>query len=155
MNRRQLTVPADHFQFYMEDERSSADTSTIWDNQRSSDRLATGPGLIAVGTARYGGWVRVEFELRDTPPVETLDQWDHVVGCSVQLPTGRILFRAPVVSGMEQEPIEIAPGSYQARVCYAGLDTVSDEEAETGDDYYRIVLWPGVGIETTVLKRSP
>jgi hypothetical protein len=151
--RGAFAIQGDHFQFYLEDVRSQADTSTIWDDDALTRMLATGPGLLAVRTARYGGAVRVVVEVRATRPEEPLTAWDRVVEASIEVPSGELILSAPEAAGAPDLPrLTVPPGSYRALACYGGLDSVQDEEAKVGADHYRIVLWPGPATRPAVLK---
>jgi len=148
-----FTIRADHFQFYLEDVDSQADTGAIWDDDAQARMLAVGPGLLAVGTVRYGGAVRVVVEVRAARPQESFTPWDRVVEASLEAPSGELVLFGPEDAGAAGLPgLRVPPGSYSALVYSGGLATVQDEEARQGDDLYRIVLWPGPAIRPVVLK---
>ena len=150
------TVNADHYQFYVEDADARADTSTLWGSEAMANRLDVLPGLIAVGTSRYGGPIPVEVEVAtQRPPDTALDAWDHVVECSLMVASGRILLTSPASFGPEAPTIVVTPDIYRALVYFGALDSVSTDDDMVGDDHYRVVVWPDVSVPPQVLKRKP
>jgi hypothetical protein len=147
-----LTIIGDHYQFYLEDERSQADTSDIWDDRASRDMFVVAPGLIGVSTVRYGGRVTVLVDVHEQRPTIVLDQWSHAVICSIDAPSGRLVVWSPESDFAQAPRIVVSPGTYQALLLYGGLDTVDDENAMEGCDVYRISVWPGTSIPPDILK---
>lgn len=148
----EVSVSADHHQFYLEDGAFRGDTSLLWDEETSNDRLDVLPGLIAVGTARYGGDIPVVIEVVSTRPADlALDHWDHVVECSIEVRSGRLALTSPDDTGRHR--ITLPGGTYGALMYYGGLDTVIGDYE--GSDHYRIVLWPGPPAPPRVLRRWP
>lgn len=148
-----LELSVDHYQFYLEDETSQADTSEVWNESTSANMLVVAPGLIGIGTARYGGKISVDIEVRDARLDEDFSAWDQVAECSVDVPSGCIVVSSPETDFSEAPRIYVAPGTYQALIFYGNLDDVYDENALQGDDRYRIVLWPGHFTIPRILKR--
>jgi hypothetical protein len=145
-------IAGDHYQFYLEDEELQADTSRLWDEQAVNDRIDVLPGLIAVGTGRYGGDIPVAVEVASSQPTDLLfDEWDHVVECSIMVHSGHLALSSPAGPGMGR--FKVPPGTYRVWVFYGALDAVIDDFE--GDDHYHIVLWPGTAIPPRVLKRKP
>jgi hypothetical protein len=152
----QLTINADHFQFYLEDDTIEHNTALLWRQQAHADRLDVLPGLIAVETGRYGGDVPVVIEVRSSPPTDTaFELWDHVVECAIEVRGSRLLLTSPDSFGPGSPEVALPPGTYRARVYYAHLDSVDDEMEMEGDDHYKIVLWPGAPVAPRVLKWKP
>lgn len=137
-NRHILDLYADYNQFYLGDASFQADTAApdFWSADAFARKLAISPpGLIGVGTVRYDT-VPVVVEVHSTPPMEKQGQWDHVVEASLELPSGRLVIDGCTSYRPETSPhIELSPGTYRVRICYAGQDTVDE-------DWYRVVLWP-------------
>ena len=148
-----FVIPADHFQFYLEDENCQADTSEIWSKQTSDAMLAVAPCLIAVGIGRYGGGVAVTVEVQSARPTDPFASWDQVVECSIDILSGHIVITSPEGNYTEAPRIIVPPGTYRALVYYGNLDSISDENQLYGEDHYRIVLWPDSSIESVILKR--
>ena len=115
--------------------------------------VAIAPGLMAVGTARYGGPTRVEVEIVGSKPNINPDQWDQVLECSLYFPSGKLRLSVPETGIAAEDEISVAPGIYRAFVLYGSLDSVADNASLMGDDHYKVILWPGEKIRLTVLKK--
>jgi hypothetical protein len=146
-----LTLFADYFQFYLQDEKADGDLSESWSEEAVTDLLATAPGTIGVGTVRNMD-VPLLVEVRDGRPPDDLDQWDHVTECSIEVPTGRLVIAGCTDYFPDAQRLELAPGTYRARVFYGGLATLSADGLE-GRDHYKVSLWPGPAEPSVVLKR--
>jgi hypothetical protein len=146
-----LNIFADYHQFYLEDDNSEADLAEIWDERTSADMIATGPGVVGVGTAR-NYHVPVTVRMLDSEPGEELGRWDHVSEASLAVPSGRLLVCGPT-EWPDVRRIAIKPGHYRARVHCANLESVAQNGID-GDDFYEVVLWPGAEEPPRVLKRS-
>ena len=143
---------ADYFQFHLQDEHADFDLSVnIWTEQAVEDLLTVTPGRIYIGTVR-NMTVPVMVEVHDSEPKEDFDSWEHITECSFEVSSGKIV----VVGGTDYFPeaarIEVAPGTYQARIFYDALDTLSEDGLD-GDDNYKIILWRGEETKPKVLKR--
>jgi hypothetical protein len=153
---QKLTVVADHYQFYLEDLTVPHDTASLWSEQEHDNRVAVLPGLIAVATARYGGDLPVTVVLEAAAPADRdFDGWDHVVECSLVVQGRRLSLTSPEVFGAEAPGLDLSPGTYRARIYYAGLDTIRGGADLEGEDHYRIVLWPAPATPPTLLKCKP
>ena len=117
------------------------------------DMLATGPGIVGVGTAR-NFHVPVTVCVRDSEPEEEdLGRWDHVAEASLPVPSGCLMVRGCTEARRNAARIAFEPGLYRVCVYYLNLDSVSANGIE-GDDSYKVVLWPSWEEATRVLKRS-
>ncbi len=114
--QHEFIISGDHFQIYVEDENSNADTSEIWNNQTSNDMLAVASGLIAVGTIRYGGDVALTVEVLDRRPTDPLEHCDQVAECSINISSGRIVISSPEGELSKAPRITVPPGTYRALV---------------------------------------
>ena len=146
-----LHIFADYHQFYLQDENSEADLAEIWDERTSADMIATGPGVVGVGTARNFD-VPVTVRILDSEPEEDPDRWDHVAEAPLALPSGELLIFGPT-DWPDAERLAIEPGHYRARVHCANLESVAQIGID-GEDFYEVVLWPGAEEPPRVLKRS-
>lgn len=161
-----FSLYADHYQFYVGDSESDADTSApdFWSDDAFERRLAVGAGLLAVGTEVYGT-VPVEVELLDFAQVADLRGWDHVVEASLHVPSGLIAIdgclnyvpRDLPHIGYRSPVLEVAPGRYRARIYYGNLGSLRVEqthygEEEVSDEHYRIVLWPAPHADPAILR---
>jgi hypothetical protein len=152
MNERRFHFElfADYFQFYLQDESADGNLGDSW-TQEAVDRLiAVAPGTVGVGTAR-NMMVPVDVVLCDAAPYVSNDGWDHVVECSFEVPTGRIVIAGCTDHFPDAARIDVAPGTYRARAYFGGLETLSDDGLE-GNDRYEIRLWPGPAILPTIVK---
>lgn len=114
------------------------------------------PGLIAVGTGRYGGDVPVMIEVLPAPPTDSgFESWDHVVECAIEVRGTRLTLTSPNSFGPDSPEVALPPGTYRALVYYANLESVDAEDDMLGADHYKIVLWPGALVAPRVLKRKP
>jgi hypothetical protein len=146
----ELTLFADYYQFYLQDEPVDEDWSGSW-NQEATDRmLAVARGVVAIGTAR-NFYVPVRVELHGEEPELDLENWDHAVECELRVDSGRI-----VVAGITEDPDEaahvpVSPGVYRVRVSYGSLKEISDDRLQ-GRDHYRVQLWLGSFAAPRILK---
>jgi hypothetical protein len=75
-----------------------------------------------------------------------LDDWDHVAEASLELPTGELHIGLDSYS-----TLTFNPASYRLRILGTGLE-LGDSEA-SGDDRYRLQLWPAAFEAPVHLKR--
>lgn len=152
------TLDVSYLQFYVEDSSTCADTGHIWDNPLEDPPygqiLGTLPGAIAVGTRRWGGGIDVEIELLDHRPTINYDAWDHIAECSLAVPSGRIRIYGCLSDPDTAPTLDLPSGTYSVLVYYGGFDTVdkNDGAGLTGDDHYRLTLWPGTFTEPHIVK---
>ena len=92
---------------------------------------------------------------RGRPSGTALDDWDHVVECSLTVASGRILLTSTAPFGLEGPTIVVTPGTYRALVYFGALDSVPMDDDMVGDEHYRVVLWPDSPVPPQVLKRKP
>jgi hypothetical protein len=143
------TLFADYHQFYLQDEEADGDLSDSWNEQ---DLLAVAPGTIGVGAVRDMD-VPVEVEIRDSEPVDDLAEWDHVMECGIEVPSGRIVVAGCTDYFPDAARIPVKPGKYRARIYYGDLESLSEDGLE-GDDHYKVVLWPSEDMSVRVVKRG-
>ncbi len=90
-------------------------------------------------------------EIDDERHQALLDKADHVIECSLECRTGKM-----VLIGNDYYPdaprIQMAKSIYQAQIYFNKLNTLRENDLE-GDDYYHIVLCPGAHIKAKVLKK--
>ena len=147
MKRHEFRLFADYRQFYLQDEEADGDLSESWTEEATGRLLALAPGTIGVGTMEAVE-VEVAVEVRETEPPVRLAEWDHVVECGIDVPTGQVVVAGCTDYFPEAARVTVEPGRYRARVCGSGFDAV-----EAGGDSYLVQLWPGGGAEVRVLKR--
>ena len=142
---------ADYFQFYVQDEHAPGIDSDAWAGEATDRMLAVAPGAIGVGTVRNVD-VPVTIEILEAEPTRDFENWDHITECSLATSSGKLV----VAGGTDYFPdaarIDIAPGTYRARISGGDFDSVA-KHWESGEDRYRVQLWPGSAIEPNVLKK--
>lgn len=151
MSSNQFTLFADYFQFYMQDELADGNLSEAWNEEAVGRLLAVAPGTVGVGTVRNMD-VPVSIEVLDSAPPLELEQWDHVVECTILVQGSRIVVAGCTDYFPDAARIDVAPGTYQVRVGYAGLASIS-VDGLSGNDTYKIQLWQSEAIEPRVLKQ--
>ncbi|MBI5305119.1 MAG: hypothetical protein HY868_23510 [Chloroflexi bacterium] len=151
MEKHAFDLFADYSQIYLIDAESQGDFSDSWDKQTVENMLAVVPGGIAVSTVRTST-VPVTIEIHAQEPEPNCDAWDHIADCSIDVPAEEIVIMGCTDFPPDAPRINMAPGTYRARIYYANLDKIS-EDGLKGDDYYKIILWLGEKIEPVVLKK--
>jgi hypothetical protein len=136
-----MTMFAEHYQFYLFDESADPGEQTIyWDEDSRNAMMLVTDKLIGVGTVRHLDVpIRVDI-YPEEPAEENLDIWDHVTECSIEIPTGKLVISGPTEDYYAAQKLEVEPGVYAVRLCYGSLAEV-DAEGFEGDDFYRIALW--------------
>lgn len=142
---------ADYFQFYVQDEDASGIDGDSWADDAIERMLAVAPGAFAVGTVRNAG-VPVTIEIFESEPPYDLKDWDHVTECSLATTSGKLVVAGCTDYFPHAARIAIATGTYRARISGGGFDSVA-KHWESGQDRYRIQLWPGSDTEPRVLKQ--
>ncbi|MBX7080683.1 MAG: hypothetical protein K1X88_15915 [Nannocystaceae bacterium] len=143
MQRRELTVFVDYHQFYLWDAGSSPQAPEDFDAADIAARVKVAPHVVVVQPVRNDE-VPVSFELHERDPGVDPAAFDHLVECSLALPTGQLQLHE-VMGGAVLE-LRVPPGSYRVRVGFAGL-------ARAGDDRYAVVMWPAEQGPLQVIRR--
>jgi hypothetical protein len=143
MQRRELTVFVDYHQFYLWDGGVSPQAPEDFDAADIADRVKVAPNVVVVQPLRNDE-VPVVFELHERDPGGDPAAFDHVVECSLALPTGQLQLQE-VMGGAVLE-LCVAPGSYRVRVGFGGL-------ARAGGDHYAVVMWPADEAPLQVTRR--
>ncbi|WP_375780630.1 hypothetical protein ACE103_18670 [Bradyrhizobium sp. ma5] len=148
-----LSLFADYFQFYIQDESATGDLSEAWTPEATDRLLAIVPGMVGISTVR-NMHVPVSVQVLEREPDHDSSDWDHVVEASLDVASGRIVIAGCTDYFPDAMRIETEPGTYRVRVSYGALDTLSEDGLE-GDDHYRLQLWPAPSIAVRVLKQRP
>lgn len=151
LKRFEYELFADYFQFYLQDEEASRDEIPNWAPEAVDRMLEVTPGVVVVGTVRNMN-VPVVVEVHDSPPADDLSAWDQVNECSLDVPSGRIVIAGCTDDFSEAARVEVAAGSYRARIYYGKLADVSADQL-TGNDNYKVVLWKDAPGPVQVLKQ--
>lgn len=151
LNEESFEIFADYFQFYLQDELAEPYGGEAWTDEAFDRRLAIAPGAIVVGTVR-NMMVPVSIEIHDSEPESESDLWDHIVECSIQVTSGKLVVAGCTEYFPEARRIELDLGCYRARVLYGALDSVDGTGLE-GDDRYRLQLWNAVHQDVAIAKK--
>jgi hypothetical protein len=150
-HRHHFDLFADYHQFYLQDEAVDGNLGDSWTPEATDRLLAISDGTIGVGTVR-DMTVSVEIEVLDAEPQDSFDDWDQVNECSIDVKSGRIVVAGCTDYFPDAARVQVAPGTYRARIYYGKLDSLSEDGLE-GEDHYRVVLWPGDPTPPVVLKQ--
>ena len=151
MHRYDLVLFADYHQFYLQDEKADGDLSDAWSDEATDRLLALAPGVIGIGTVRNMDVpVRIQILEREPPPDFT--EFDQVIECSLEIPSGRIVAAGCTDYFPEAKRIEVPTGTYRVRVGYANLDSLSEDGLD-GNDSYNLQLWQAPTAGVSILKR--
>jgi len=145
---RSLELFADYHQFYVLDSGVGQPPEDYTDDDVQR-RVKIAPSVLAVLAAR-NTTIPLLVEVHENDPGTSLDDWDHIVECSLELPTGRLQVRE--CSGAAVLDLQVTPGAYHARVLFAGLGDVS-EDGLTGNDRYAVMLWSGAFRAVRVVRQ--
>jgi hypothetical protein len=151
MKSFELTLFADYFQFYIQDEAANGDLSDAWNKETTERLLALAPGTVGIGTVRNMD-VPVTVEILEHAPDDDSSEWDHVVEASLDVESGRIVIAGCTDYFPDAIRIEVSPGTYRVRASYGALDTLS-EDGLSGDDRYRLQLWLATSTAVRILKQ--
>lgn len=151
-----LQVFADYNSFELTDSTAtdrfeSLDWIDDWIEQLICDQIASGDGIVGIGTARRMT-VPVLIDVLSGPPDLDPEDYDHVTEAS--LTTSGTIIVSKQEYGPDAPRLRVAPGTYRLRVYTRGLATL-DPHGTRGDDVYEVVLWPGQPCEPRVIKRYP
>src|SRR5262249_1942897 len=147
----ELSLFADYFQIYVQDECANGDLSESWNEEATARLLAVAPGMIGISTVRNMD-VPVVLEIHDQEPADDAADWDHVVETELKVPSGRIVVAGCTDYFPDAKRVEVSPGNYRARVSYGALGSVSDDGL-SGEDRYRVQLWLVPPTPVRVLKQ--
>jgi hypothetical protein len=143
-----LDVFADYHQFYIQDGGIFPDAPVDWTDEDVASRAKVEDNIVVVCPVRNMD-VPVTIEVADNEPSFALADYDHVVRCSLALPTGCL--QVHECTGGELLRLAIREGTYSVVVLYSGLDTLSEDGLD-GEDRYHVILWPGQPSPLVVLK---
>jgi hypothetical protein len=137
--RLHLSIFADYYQFYLQDEPAAGNLGDSWDDQAVGRLLAVAPGTLGVGTVRNVG-VQVTVEVLDAEPAPDFAGSDLVTEATLDVTSGKIVIAGCTDFFPDARRMEVPVGRYRVRTYYSGLSTVSADGLE-GEDRYRVVLW--------------
>ena len=148
MEQVDLKIFADYHQVFPADEHDDG-FSPEWSEKELENMAAASENTVILCPVRAMA-VPVRVEIHAAEPSADLENWDHVVECSISSPTGRLSICG--CTGAIEAWLTVEPGCYRIKMLYAGLDTLSNSGLD-GNDCYQIVLWPGPCRPLQVVKR--
>ncbi|APR80820.1 Hypothetical protein A7982_06167 [Minicystis rosea] len=154
MKRLETVVYVAAHQLYLRDPDVEWDGAYTNDPWSGGDGLGVAKGVIGVQSPRAAAHAPVFVELLDGAPGEAPSRFIKVTTASVDVSKGRL-----AVMGEENEEsskpleFELAPGTYEVRVLYADLDTITYDD-DDGAEHYVIQLWPGSEKEAEIVRGS-
>ncbi len=146
-----LRIFADYHQFYIWDAGTNPLAPVDYTDDDLRNMVKVAPHVVVIEPMR-NMTVPVRIEVHGADPGWNPSSWDHVVECSLDLPTGQL--QVHECTGSAQLDLRLTPGTYRVRVLLAGLDSLSSSGLE-GNDRYVAVLWPGDKQPLRVLKQYP
>lgn len=149
-----FNIFADYFQFYLQDEAVDGNLSDAWPDEAVARLLAFAPGTVGVGTVRNME-VPVTLEILASSPPTNATAYDHVVECPLLVVGENLVIAGCTDYFPGATRIPVTPGTYRVRVCFSGLDSVSEDGLD-GDDRYHLQIWPAPLEDVSVVKqRTP
>ena len=150
MNHK-LDFYTEYHQFYISDKESPKETNkdSFWTDEAIQSRLAIGEGILGVSVECYGP-VKGELILLESKK-DQIDykQYDHIVEGGLSVQSGVLQVLDCASSHVELE-VKVMPGKYRVRIYSLNLASVV---GDSGNDYYKIEIWPDTNISRTLLKQ--
>jgi hypothetical protein len=153
----EMTLFADYSQIHAFDEGTQADLGEEWTDQAGSDRLAVGPGVVAIRTVVNVN-VAVIVELLAEPPADDSVEFDHVAEGSLYCSSGQLVVMGCTDYEPDARRFPVATGWLRLRVSQSNLDRAheagidSDEGPQTMERL-RLQVWPESASPVVVTKR--
>ena len=144
-----IEVFADYHQFYVQDGAVNPPAPEDWTDTDVAHRAKAAANVVVVCPVR-NMTVPVQVELHDVAPQLQNRAADHVVECSLALPSGHLQVHESTGGAVLNWQIE--PGQYEVAVLYSRLDSLS-ADGLAGDDHYQVLLWRGAERPLRVLRK--
>ncbi|MCQ9377665.1 hypothetical protein [Methyloversatilis sp. XJ19-49] len=141
---------ADYFQFVVQDEESDDDFATIWTEDALSALTAFGRSAVCPGTLRNVE-VPVEVVVSDHEPLVALEDVEHAVEGSIEIPSGKVVVMGCTQYFPDAPRFNVTPGTYRALAVMSGIKSIQNEW-DPADDKYTVYLWPGSSRQPKLLK---
>ncbi|MBA3684944.1 MAG: hypothetical protein H0W72_06855 [Planctomycetes bacterium] len=148
--RREATVLADHYQFHLRDEGTVYVFPEKWPDEALADRYLLATGCVAIATAK-NYFVPVTIEISEHEPNIVQSDWDHIVECSVEFATGRVVLAGGPQTGRDAQMITLNTAGWWRLLALSG--NLDRNDPDTTDDYYKIVFWRRPAAEPLLRKR--
>jgi hypothetical protein len=149
ISHHELKVFADYHQFYLWDAGVNPSAPEDYSDEDVRLMVKVAPNVVVVQPVRNME-VPVELRLYEREPPLDESGFDHVVECSVDLPTGRLQLHE--CTGGPVLDLVVKPGHYQVRALFSGLGSLSEDGLD-GEDLYALVVWPAPPKPLRVLKQ--
>jgi len=141
MKKNKFEIFADYHMIFVQDDAMKDEYSDVdWSDEDLRDMLYIIKSGFIIGTAR-NMTVPFTVNIHESEPVINQQEWDQIVACSIDLPSGVLSISGTSDYIEDHKKIELTPGTYNAVICYAGLSTISEDGLE-GDDSYFLNIWP-------------
>ncbi|MDH5858872.1 hypothetical protein E8K88_03955 [Lampropedia aestuarii] len=152
MKSHHIQLFADHFQFYLKDERVPGNLSEAWNRSALQRMLAVSDGVVGISTVRNTA-IPVTLELLDAAPETDLAEFDHVAEASLVITNGPLVVAGCRDYFPDAPRFDVSSGTYQVRLSASGLRNLS-EDGMNGDDHYLLQLWQAPFREPITLKQA-
>ena len=149
MSSHQIAVEVDYHQFYLWDPTIPAEAPEDYTDEDVRRMVKVADHVVVVQPVR-NGTVPVGLTLFPADPGFPIEEFDHVVECSLDLPGGQL--QVHECMGGAVLDLEVQAGTYRVRVLFHSLATL-DEDHLDGKDSYTVQLWPGEQRGLTVVKQ--
>jgi hypothetical protein len=140
---------ADYHQFYVWDAGTDPCAPEDYSDEDVARMVKVAENVVVVQPVRQMA-VSVTVTLSEIDPGVVAADWDHIVECSLRLPTGHLQVHECTGGAVLDD--YITPGDYRVRVLFGSLDSLSEDGLD-GNDVYRVDLWPAPAIPLRVAKQ--
>jgi hypothetical protein len=153
----ELTLFADYHQIHLFDQGSNTDLGHAWSARAVDDQIAVDGDAMAVGTV-VNVDVLVTVQVRDQPPTDDITGFDHVVECSLQTPSGRLVVMGCTDFQPDAPHFVVPEGCVRVRVAKSHLAAAYEAGIDSDDDpanmeRIKIQIWSAAPAPPAVLKR--
>ena len=146
---RSYRIFADYFQFYLWDHEAQPAAPIDYEDIDNRNRLKVDEHIVVVLPER-NTTVPASLEVFEIQPDLDEKAFDHVAEASLELPSGRL--EVHECCGGSIDVLTLGVGPYRVRVCFTGLNTLSEDGLD-GEDHYSIMLWPAPMAPLAVIKQ--
>jgi hypothetical protein len=149
IHRIRTRLFADFYQFYLMDGGIAPDAPEDWTEEDYSNRAKVADNVVVIAPVR-NTYVTVTCEIRTAEPLLRVEEFDHALEGSIDLPTGYLQLHE--CTGEEVIHLSVEPGTYQFSAWFSRLGSLTDNGWD-GDDTYHIYLWRGPARPLLVRRR--
>ena len=136
MQQIDLTLFADYFQFYIQDdEESVGDLSEAWTPEATDRLLAVSDRVVGIGTVRNMDVAVHVYMVDDLPQIDD-GEWDRVNRTSIECRTGRFVIAGCTDYFPDAKRIPAVKGVYDVLIGYKDLDKLSADRLDGKDSYH-------------------